>query len=667
MEEESEEKEKKSPSNEKSITEKESHDSSSKNEPNKEVENVSSENNESKQSIKESSHDENSSESEERSKSVKEEVRHRRITRRRSNLKNLHEKDFFDYKMGRRAKREMFRKKKTSELENKNIVNPKLLIFKKKVNVNDLIKQKYNRIRNLWNSKIVILQKSIPGCKRLHNFLFFESEYDKFPLASRHRRMRLELNRLDFILQKLIVKGYDVRNLFSVFDEFLTYRIILMNNEKKTGVVAQLLGDYYGRSINTIRGQTQRIARVMNKASHDFVYNQLVLRSWQELSQEIKLAPSFIDRINLKNKQTRVLRFSFIIDLFLLNIYRDLGLGEYIDNIEVVNEVFTVLKNNRKISIAQTRKWRNVEYSEVSFERQNRQMVQEPSKFNDFVLEFEDLIISSGFLEELETDILTDSSKVSKSNSLKEEHLSDSGSKPGDDKPSEKESEEQLSIESQKNLQKSEKKSSCSLSKKSSQISINSLSRKDPKNKSNNSSNKSMSIKIESLNKRSNLEFSSSDSSSEHWSQADQNLKKKISNLKISHLALLDWGLSQIKTRFNFERIEVEEWTSLEKQTLLDVISLLSKNPYYFSKAEYLTAICCWQSKSMSEFLRNLDIFLDLMSNIPELCIASREKLVMVHLSYKVQKIAEFVRLHFFDGEKTKRNESSSWSSYLFR
>jgi hypothetical protein len=542
-------------------------------------------------------------------------------------------------------------------------VNPRLHMFKNKINVDSLIRIKYERIRLTWNLNLQQIQRIVPYYKKMSKFQNFLESFKDIPENEKINRIRHSLVRLDFILQKLIVKGNDNRNLFSVYDEFLVYQIIIVNNEKKTGIVAKLLGSYMGRSINTVRGQTQKLHRIMNHNSHVFLYDKFVKMQLFELSQEIKLQPSLSEPLFLKERQTRVVRFSFIIDLFLLSIYKDLEFEEFVDDWDVVQLIYSALKSKRKISIKETVDWQqSMTLTDKQFVKQFSDLFENKDAYIDMLIDFEKLILDTEFMENLESDILTESSEISQE---EESVKSDDGislkSKHKNMKSISKEKESQTDSNQESNLDNSNRESLKSKPEDDPISDKESSHSRDHKEKKTHRIKKFNTV----LRKRSN---NGNDifSSNLPFDQDDRELERKIRKLSSDDIRFLDWGIRQIRSRFNFNKLEIEDLDSSEKKGLVEIIQLLLNNPRTSSFAKYLVIIVQTESKSMKQLLRILNIFLRLSSNRLNIQLASRTKLTLINLIYKIETLIQFIRNTFFrrNDEEERQSIKSTFTKF---
>ena len=530
-------------------------------------------------------------------------------------------------------------KKTKSNLKNK--INPLLVNFGEKLNEEELVKIRYERIRLLWNHNYPSILKHAPNLKRIPKFENFLKKHSHVSEKNKKTLVRLALNRMDFILQRLVVKGKDSRNLFSVFDEFMTFVIIIVNNEKKTGTIAKLLASYLGRSINTVRAQTQRMNRIMNVTSQYYLYNSVVRDKLRELSQEVKLLSSLKDTMLLKDRRTRVVRFSFSIDLFLLILYKELGLPEYVDDFEILQEVHAALKEKRRINVSRTDNWSERMYNEKQFVKKFSMMFNNEEEYLKFIEDLEDMIIKSGFLKNFENDILTE-------NSLNFENVSDKKSQDSQeiksefkDKENASHTESSLSQES-KNSKKSEKES---------------LSRVDESENKQNGSIQRSQTPLEELRKRVFVSYDLNKSSCD-VSISNNNSNNKILKLKVEHILFTNWGIDQIKSRFNFDRIEVENLTISERIALINLIQLLNMDPYNSQFSSYLMIVTGCRPQSIKEYIRNLNIYLRLIRTLPNIVLSLDIKLNLINISYKIQKIIKFIRTKFFYQKQVFRSKT---------
>ena len=513
-------------------------------------------------------------------------------------------------------------------------MDPNLYILEKNLRNENLIHIKFQRIRHSWNSNLSALQRVFPEATRLKTFSTFVEQFSQYSHPVKTRRLRLEMNRLDFILQKTVKKTLDKRNLLSMFDQFAIYQIIFAKKEPKTGQVSDLLRKYIRRSPTTVTKQIYKMTELMNRESLQFLYEGVVLRDLQELAQELKMSPS-LSRFDVLNERlNQVVRFSFVVDLFLICLFRDFGFREFLENWDILEGVRRFLKT--KVPLG--RVWTQGFETDDQFVKNFAMMFQRKKQYIDLILELEDLIIGTGFLDHFKTEGIMGSNNVEiTSRESLEEDLSKVESSVLRITQKEVDHLKKQSLVDDSSHEQSKPESNSSCEKRRESLSLS---------------------KTKILEKRSSQQFTSRDpkqmKTTMFHPKEQQTFENKLQKMTPDNITFFDFGISYVKTRTNINSVNVEDFTFQDKQILLEIASILLKLRHTRSFAKYLLLTVESRPKSMKEFSRTLHIFYEVVSSTPKVQIFPRLTLGVINILYKTRQMIEYIKVNYFLQKETK-------------
>jgi hypothetical protein len=547
-------------------------------------------------------------------------------------------------------------------------VDRKLKFLKYSLREQNLAEDKFQRISRLWNSNLEILRKLHPSIKDLGSFSFFKRRFKGLPKEIKSRRMRLELNRLDFILRQVIRPPPEKRQNVSMYDQFLIYQVIHIRNEFKTGRVSQLLRQYMQKSVSTISKQIRKLTSLMGTDSLKYLYKRVISGEFQELAQEVRMSPSLSKFGVLAEHQVKPVRFSFVIDLFLLFFFKDLGSVEFLENWKLLDYVYKKLVKKEKIRFDDGSSWSHGFQGIRGFRKNFAILFEEPEKYLDIMLDFEDRLLQTGFMKGFDLGFLVESDTHLESEYNQDRNSFESVKKNNDsdqDSEDDEDNEDNEDDEDNDDNDSSGKSASQKVKSNSTSRNENQSIQSERNNKNQSSTEKEESIsetrKINPipitlrnnqnlLQKRNfNLVFDPQSNIPKHLNTSDPLLSSEITNLDTKNITFLDYGMNHIQRHFNLDQINIEDLSLSEKSSIINIITDLSQDTQNKSLSRYLFLCVQTNSTSMKHFVRNLRIVMDLIRKIPKLKVSPRVTLDLMHMAYKLNKLIEFVELNYFD------------------
>jgi hypothetical protein len=531
---------------------------------------------------------------------------------------------------------------KDSQLSVKHKYSKALIKLETKIMRTEYYTEKMKKLNSHWDEARYDINK-YTGSKDELIGLYEYLKQRNIKLSQRPSKMsRLRLNRINFMIQKITPRPSRNYEQFSLFESYLILKLfVLPQNQPQTQfdteAVVQILSDYLGREKQSIYSQKENLennTKFVNMV--DFV-EYLLFEHLQEDAQDFKFGRE-TDIIQIFEKEgTGVIRFSFLVDIFLLHFYILYNVTNFIDKMDMVIKIINALTNNSDFEIPQKykmkTKWiKRVYYrttkSKKRFITDYEFMILHEHKYIEMIHQFEKVIISKGWKSGLilTTNALTDSNdspKIQPSiNETEIKSVSEVGSEEDftDDmfkkyeKPVTRKSMDKLS----ENIDISQATHNYFLSKKELDL-----------EKSNKALNLKKVLKSKSITNKTFPGINIVETNKQPLSKSD--------------ICFLNFGMEYIKNNFDMREIEVEELTVADKETLMQLM-YFKVDTKYLHLQSMLKILMKQVSTNLKEFLRNADITLKCMKDIDIVNLDSKFAILLTHVYYKIEKIIEFIR-----------------------
>lgn len=236
--------------------------------------------------------------------------------------------------------------------------HPRFGVYPRVMKKLDFLRFKYHRVKTLWNGNM----------RRFRRFLKRPAalpDYDTFMQrggASAHPDdlRRLAINRLDFLIQGILISCTDKKMFFSMLDNFVIYRTIVKYKERHESLYCKysLISSYLRRSTGTIMSQVMRMRKGLKIEDIKFLCNHVVAGFLWGGSNEVRLIKHGGDVELYNDRRVTVIRFSFLIDLFLLTQFRKYDFDFFVDDPELVCKVEKALAAGQSLDFLRREKKR---------------------------------------------------------------------------------------------------------------------------------------------------------------------------------------------------------------------------------------------------------------------------------------------------------------------
>jgi hypothetical protein len=355
-------------------------------------------------------------------------------------------------------------------------------------------------------------------------------------------------------------------------------------------------------------------------------------------SNDIRLIKHGGDVEMYNDRRINVLRFSFLIDLFLLSQFRKYDYDYFVDDPKLIFKIETAMRNGKSLDFMKKEKrkyssWKPSK-SEETFIMTYDPMFNHETNFVDTLLRLEGHIKKIEFDRQFKIykneERLKHSIKMYRQNRKKKNNLEDS-----------EESEESSQDEEMSN-----------------------------QDESNNTSAKST-TPSEILGKRSNMEKSEDEKKSEDDNKSESpppkhvpkalvpikpvskmvaySIKRRAPKLEVS---FYDFGVEYLKAHANFECMEVDEITPSEKKLLLSLVAHLETFPEKKELAQILQLMLVQKVNSVKEYLRSLNLMASLLKQSQMHIKNSRLKMELLHVIMKMEVMGKVLEEKVFAGNR---------------
>ena len=137
-----------------------------------------------------------------------------------------------------------------------------------------------------------------------------------------------------------------------------------------------------------------------------------------------------------------------------------------------------------------------------------------------------------------------------------------------------------------------------------------------------------------------------------HLDKEEQINYQGLLNNKTSDIVFFNFGISFLKQYFRFDSIRIEELSKRDILFLKKFVSKLIKNQGTNYFGEILFQIITFRPCTIKEYLRNLELFHDILNKVGDQNLQKKNFLQMIHLIIKVRDILKFLNSRFFPEEE---------------
>ena len=209
--------------------------------------------------------------------------------------------------------------------------------------------------------------------------------------------VRLFSNRVNLIYFKLLPISDAKYKASTLYDYFIIYffclKLEFLKLERSS--ILLLLSDYLRKSPEKIKKYLGRIEAIYLDSNNNFIYENAIVKKFREQAQEIRF-PLDPNLAPLDCCHFRPIRYSFVVDVFLLKTFANQGAKKFIDDLESVKYIKGCFKRNRMIKLAWKKPRR--QYSSdrskkiYQFIGDYKSLIKREKKFYEFLLLFEGLV-----------------------------------------------------------------------------------------------------------------------------------------------------------------------------------------------------------------------------------------------------------------------------------
>lgn len=483
---------------------------------------------------------------------------------------------------------------------------------------------------------------------------------------------RLRLNRLKFIIQKITQRPSRSYEQFSIFESYLILKLfVLPQNQPQTPfdteAVVQILSDYLGREKQSIHAHKEVLEnnpKFVNLV--DFV-EHLLFGELGEDAQDFKFGRTSDLTQIFEKEAIGVVRFSFLVDVFLLHFYILYNVTCFIDKLDMVLKIINALSSGSEFEIPQKykmkTKWvKRVYYRTTKSKRKFIMdydfMIFNEQKYVDVIRHFEQVIVAKGWKDGL---ILSSLDPLSEQGDPAPELR-----KPKPETPDSPQSGEPLDAEGSLRKRVKEKPGiSQSRAPRAKRTKIGDATFEEAA---------PMDIDISSsrhnyfLSKRElELEMSTAtepplkrvretrpadppvraESPEKKPAAPTLPVKTEKGAFDAGDIRFYEFGIDFLKSRFEFEAIEVEELTPADKRLLAELVN----DHIGFGDGhlkEVLKLLMKQVSTNVKEHVRNTEITLRTLKKLDLMNLNSKFSVSISHVLFKIEKAIEFLRKHCF-------------------
>ena len=505
--------------------------------------------------------------------------------------------------------------------------NSKDVVFFENVRQLDVFPNKIFFLQIKWDNFVKKINRHVAEDRR---FSAFQEYVDEFRLLDRTRQNYIFLNSLDYIQSKFISNYYKPVKMLSLYDIIVSilFQIVPRKRENQKEV-QELLLTYLGRSNSSLLYIRNKFRLIIRKIRDERTFLLDLIYQIEDNLENIRIINTQFALPNTELKNKRI-RFSVFIDLYILILCVKKGQVVFVEDYQQVLAMFEGLRTGHEFEFKDRPSGRD-SADKPSVEQifaRNDLLFTEFAKYRAQLFEFEDLIRKQKIIENfIEFQFQSKKKSCSKIKETKQK-----GAKHR--KPKQEVNKQQNSIEKYLPPQKHKLTNDSSLEK-----SIEAFLKKHQKNGT-------------SLLKRSFVETEmGSFFTNEKCKTEDTLFSKKMQESLLEKNVAVNFdkfGYDVIKSKFEFECLDLEEFSNVDKSMLMVIVEFYERHPSTRIKANMLRRVLSFEASSIKGFVRNLEILNNFIDDLDLECLDEKVNMNILYFLYKSKKLISFIRKNFF-------------------
>lgn len=522
----------------------------------------------------------------------------------------------------------------------------------------DYYLEKMKKLNSHWDEARYDINKYTNRENQLPSLYDYLQTHGLRPSAAPDKQGRLRLNRLNFMIQKITPRPSRNYEQFSLFESYLILKLfVLPQNQAQaqfdTEAVVQILSDYLGREKQSIYSQKENLENNTKFVNMVDLVEHLLFEHLGEDAQDFKFGRENEIVQIFEKEGTGVVRFSFLVDVFLLHFYILYNVTNFVDKMDMVIKIINALTNNSDFEIPQKyklkTKWiKRVYYrttkSKKRFIADYDFMIFNEEKYIEMISHFEEVIIRKGWKAGL---VLTHASSALHSPSPSAPSLPDQAPKSVSfDGSIEDFTDTVISkVTKPKRTRRRGKRQ-----KPRVEPPAQSTTNIDISHQSNHNYFLSKrELEAEREQHESSFKRVSRDTLTldVHAKSPESGAQTRPAGLCGDDIKFLDFGIDHLKRRFDFGEIEAEELSHADKEVLAKLVGT-DRQSQHSLELEMLRVLIKQESSSLKEFLRNASIVLRHLRQLDLTHLDSSGAISVSQVFYKIEKVLEFIRQTFF-------------------
>lgn len=521
-----------------------------------------------------------------------------------------------------------------------------------KIERTDYFLEKMKKLNSHWDEARYDINKYTGRGNQLVGLFDYLRAHGIRASESPGKEGRLRLNRLNFMIQKITPRPSRNYEQFSLFESYLILKLFVLPQNQAhaqfdTEAVVQILSDYLGREKQSIYSQKENLENNTKFVNSIDLVEHLLFDHLGEDAQDFKFGrESEVVQI-FEKEGTGVVRFSFLVDIFLLHFYILYNVTNFVDKMDMVIKIINALTNNSDFEIPQKyklkTKWiKRVYYRTTKSKRRFIAdydfMIFNEEKYIEMIGHFEEVIESKGWKAGL---ILTNNTFPQ----TRPPALS-AGLLPSENPVKSVSNDDSIEDFTDSIIRKVMKP------------------KKDRKRLKRQKPRKSQATNIDISHQSSHNYFLSKRELEAETGKKNSAFKRvrheqvplethpkspaspvdcASPQMRAEDICFLTFGIDHLKKQFNFQEIEVEELSRADKEVLADLVGSEREAQDNLQK-NILRMLLKQESSSVKEFLRNASISLRNLRLLDLTHLDSKKVISVSQVFYKIEKVVEFIR-----------------------
>ena len=492
----------------------------------------------------------------------------------------------------------------------------------KNIDMKAMDKKKFERLQYIWGANARKISKVF-----LQNRSFWD--FAKFSAIRNNNaaQVRLGLNKLEYMLYYTLENQSRKHLCMSLYEFFVIYlfsanatSLEVTGKSDVAGSSAELLSTYLKRTVKNVRSNGDVLKCNLKAEDAEILFKQLVPKMILDYSQELEFNFVAMRLKYVKIRSVGAVRFSFFIDLYLLDLYQQNGIVYFVDDLRFVVNIFHYLKNNRQMDFLReftsTQSKSEIQAKIDHFFGSLEIQMFIKYKFENVFAEFENLILSRNLIKKVD---LNGNVKMTKDQVQDEPK-----------KLSPRLRRKCLFII--KNPKRGEKREKVKEPVEAKRVHV-----------------KQESARRSFLTKRARFSRKPAD---ETQNSGNRIVKKRFLAVEgTSDVVFYNFGVDYLKSRFNFAKIKIEELSHNEKLILKHIVRNLLNDQDTECLGDLIYQMLTSNSSSIKEYMRNIDLFYEYFNRLREQYIPADLKFNVIQILYKIREMNRFLTKTFFKEE----------------